>query len=88
MVKTKCLADRQTLQAGGLRPQIQWQAQPPPQQCPPPPDFPAGALSAAPAAAKVENFLSSFAEPQCGHLVPFQFDERTRISLSRPHFSQ
>ncbi len=72
-----------------MLPRDQWHAQPPPQQWPPPEDF-AGALAVAgvPAAAKVENFLSSFAEPQCGHLVPFQFEERTRISLSFPHFSQ
>jgi hypothetical protein len=40
------------------------------------------------AEAKVENFLSSFVEPQCGHFVPVQSLERTRISLSRSHFPQ
>ncbi len=38
--------------------------------------------------AKVENFLASLREPQCGQAVPFQEVERTRISLSRTHFSQ
>jgi hypothetical protein len=32
--------------------------------------------------------LDNFFEPQCGHAVPFQSLERTRISLSRSHFSQ
>jgi hypothetical protein len=32
--------------------------------------------------------LSSFVEPQCGHFVPRQSEERTRISLSRSHFPQ
>jgi len=36
--------------------------------------------------ANVENFFSSFVEPQCGHFVPSQLLERTRISLSFPHF--
>jgi hypothetical protein len=38
--------------------------------------------------ANVENFFSILAEPQCGHFVPVQLLERTRISLSRSHFSQ
>ena len=38
--------------------------------------------------AKTENFFASFVEPQCGHGVPAQSLERTRISLSRSHFSQ
>jgi hypothetical protein len=38
--------------------------------------------------ANTENFLESFVEPQCGHAVPSQLVERTRISLSRLHFSQ
>jgi hypothetical protein len=38
--------------------------------------------------ANTENFLASFVEPQCGHFVPFQSLERTRISLSRSHFPQ
>jgi hypothetical protein len=47
-------------------------------------------LGAVPAVAeaKVENFLASFVEPQCGHFVPFQSRERTRISLSASHCSQ
>jgi len=49
-----------------------------------------GASLAAPPAeeAKTESFLVSFVEPQAGHFVPFQSFERTRISLSFPHFSQ
>jgi hypothetical protein len=49
-----------------------------------------GAAGVAPAlaAAKVENFLANFAEPQCGHFVPCQSLERTRISLSFSHFPQ
>lgn len=51
-------------------------------------------LGAAPApagteAAKVENFFSSWAEPQAGHLAwPCQSEERTSSSLSLPHFWQ
>jgi len=45
-------------------------------------------LPPGPAEAKVENFLDNFREPQCGHSEFFQLVERTRISLSRPHFSQ
>jgi hypothetical protein len=40
------------------------------------------------AAANVENFFESLADPQRGHLVPFQSFERIRISLSDSHFSQ
>jgi hypothetical protein len=40
------------------------------------------------AAANVENFFDNLLAPQCGHFVPSQFLERTRISLSRSHFSQ
>jgi hypothetical protein len=40
----------------------------------------------APAAdANTDSFFESFAEPQCGHLVPFHSFDRTKISLS---FSQ
>jgi hypothetical protein len=38
--------------------------------------------------AKTENFFFNFGEPHSGHLVPFHLLERTRISLSRSHFSQ
>jgi hypothetical protein len=38
--------------------------------------------------ANTENFLSSFVEPQYGHGVPCQSLERTRSSLSFPHFPQ
>lgn len=41
-----------------------------------------------PAEANTENFFDSFVEPQCGHFVPSQSLERTRISLSFRHFSQ
>jgi hypothetical protein len=47
-----------------------------------------GLVAPAVAAAKVENFLDIFSEPQCGHLVPCQALERTRISLSFAHFPQ
>jgi len=40
------------------------------------------------AEANTESFFASFVEPQCGHFVPFQSRERTRISLSRSHLSQ
>jgi hypothetical protein len=40
------------------------------------------------AEAKTERFFTSFVEPQCGHFVPFQSLERTRISLSLSHFPQ
>jgi len=46
----------------------------------------AGLLPAV-AEANTESFLESFAEPQWGHRAPFQLLERTRISLSRSHFS-
>lgn len=39
-------------------------------------------------AAKVENFLLNRVDPQWGHGVPFQSDERTKTSLSRSHASQ
>jgi hypothetical protein len=67
---------------------------PPPQQPPPPPQPPLRAISHIGASlppvleAKVENFLESFVEPQCGHLVPFQSLDRIRISASFSHFSQ
>jgi hypothetical protein len=38
--------------------------------------------------ANTDSFFSSFIEPQCGHFAPFHLLERTRISLSRSHFSQ
>ena len=34
-------------------------------------------------AANVENFFDNVVEPQCGHGVPFQSEDRTRTSLSR-----
>jgi hypothetical protein len=50
----------------------------------------AGAAPTGPARedANVENFFSSLLEPQCGHFVPSQLLERTRISLSCSHFPQ
>jgi hypothetical protein len=48
----------------------------------------ASPLPPAVADANTDNLLASFAEPQCGHFVPFQLLERTRISLSLSHFSQ
>lgn len=63
--------------------QIQWQLQAPPQQCPPPlPPLATVPGEPALAAANVENFLDNLFEPQRGHPVPFQSDERTRTSLS------
>ena len=49
-----------------------------------------GASLAPPAVAEAntENFLASFDDPQCGHFVPSQWLERTRISLSRSHPAQ
>jgi hypothetical protein len=69
---------------------IQWQEHPPPQQCPPPFPLPLEGVEtlSPPADAKTESFLVSLVEPQCGQVVPFQSLERTRISLSRSHFSQ
>jgi hypothetical protein len=64
---------------------------PPPQQHPQEPEFAlqAGASLLPPVEeAKTDSFFDSFTEPQCGHLVPFQSFERTRISLSLSHFSQ
>jgi len=49
------------------------------------PVFPAGP---AVEAAKVENFLDNFSEPQCRHFAPCQSRERTRISLSFSHLPQ
>jgi len=48
----------------------------------------AAPLPATVADANTESFLTSFAELQCGHFVPFQSRDRTRISLSVSHFSQ
>jgi hypothetical protein len=62
-----------------------------PQECGVPVQLGAGAALPLPAVAedaKVENFFSSLVEPQCGHFVPSQLLERTRISLSRSHFPQ
>jgi hypothetical protein len=38
--------------------------------------------------AKTDSFLVSFVAPHFGQAVPCQRLERTRISLSFPHFSQ
>ncbi len=49
----------------------------------------AGSAPAPPALdAKTESFFASLVEPQCGHWVPSQRVERTRISLSFRHWSQ
>jgi len=45
-------------------------------------------LSPPPEDAKTDSFFVSLVEPHAGHFVPFQSFERTRISLSFPHFSQ
>jgi len=36
----------------------------------------------APDWAKTENFFCRRDDPQCGHAVPFQSEDRTKISLS------
>jgi hypothetical protein len=61
-----------------------------PQQPPPPLPGPLELASPVPGEleANVENFFASFIEPQCGHFVPCQSLERTRISLSRSHLAQ
>ena len=46
------------------------------------------ALSPPLAEANTESFLTSFDEPQWGHLLPTQSLERTRISLSLSHLEQ
>jgi hypothetical protein len=46
------------------------------------------ALEPAMAEAKEENFFWILADPQRGHLVPFQSLDRNRISLSASHLSQ
>jgi hypothetical protein len=70
---------------------------PPPQRQPHPPRLSqAEASPAQPASlpllllaeANTDNFFKSLTEPQCGHGVPFQLLERTRISLSLSHFAQ
>lgn len=38
--------------------------------------------------AKTDSFLVSFFAPHFGHAVPCQRLERTKISLSAPHFPQ
>lgn len=53
-----------------------------------PEQSPAGAVWPATDEAKTDRFLAIFVEPQCGHLVPFQLLERTRISLSFLQASQ
>lgn len=73
-------------------PQAQFNPQAPPPQHPPEWTCPphgghAGAALSAPLefAAKTDSFFTSRVEPQRGQAVPFQSDERTRISLSAPH---
>jgi len=61
-----------------------------PQECGVPVQLGVGAVLVLPAVAEanVENLFASLVEPQCGHFVPSQLLERTRISLSRSHFPQ
>ena len=54
-----------------------------PEQDGPSPTPPPAALEA-----KTDSFLVRFLEPHSGQGVPRHLEERTRISLSRPHFSQ
>jgi hypothetical protein len=65
----------------------------PPPQAQQEPGLPVQAGASPPASpvaaeAKTENFLLNFFDPQWGQAVPLQLLERTRISLSRAHFSQ
>lgn len=79
--------------ASGLRicrqclcfPPEQWQPHPPP-----PLARQVTAGSALPPAedANTDSRFDSFADPQCGHLVPFHRLERTSTSLSFWHFPQ
>ena len=39
-------------------------------------------------AEKTDSFFINWVDPQAGHLVPCQSDDRVRISLSFPHFRQ
>lgn len=48
----------------------------------------AGSFSPPLAEANTDSFFTSLVEPQCGHFVPFQALDRTRISLSRSQFPQ
>lgn len=46
-----------------------------------------GAVSSEPPLeANTESFFSSLTDPQCGHFVPSQSEERTSISESWLHF--
>jgi hypothetical protein len=72
---------------------------PPPQQHPqappsaaqapsPPPQQASLPLLLPPVEANTDSLFVRWTEPQCGHFVPFQSLERTRISLSLSHLSQ
>jgi hypothetical protein len=52
------------------------------------PEHDGAAASLATLDANTESFLESFFEPHFGQGVPSHLLERTRISLSAPHFSQ
>ena len=39
-------------------------------------------------AENTDSFFINCSEPHDGHVVPFQFDDATRISESVPHFLQ
>ena len=66
----------------------------PPQQPPAPGGMPHGIAGAdapledAVDAAKTDSFLTSRVDPQAGHGVPFQSEDRTSTSLSFPHALQ
>jgi hypothetical protein len=57
-------------------------------QQPPPAGLQAEGSALLPPEAKTENLRDNFAEPQWGHLTFRLVFERTRISLSCPHFPQ
>jgi hypothetical protein len=52
------------------------------------PEQEAGSAVSPPLEEKTDNFFASFFDPHFGHGVFSQRVERTRISLSAPHFPQ
>jgi hypothetical protein len=52
------------------------------------PEHDGAADSLATLEANTDRFFDNFLEPHCGQGVPSHLLERTRISLSAPHFPQ
>jgi hypothetical protein len=52
------------------------------------PEQAAASEESPPLDAKTDNFFVRFFDPHFGQSVPFHLLERTRISLSTPHFPQ